>query len=160
MLKKIKRFIILIVIAFCTMSTSWVLLYKWAPVKWTPLMLKRTVQNIGVEGYNNTRTWVDIENISPVMVRAVLASEDGRFMEHWGFDIKELIKDKVDGIVDKIKSDKTLMTRFKSEPVKVVEELIGIDLPDDQIEKLVEAVKAKINLDKVGGLLGGLFGKK
>jgi hypothetical protein len=75
-------------------------------------------------------------------------------------DIKELIKDKVDGIVDKIKSDKTLMTRFKSEPVKVVEELVGIDLPDDQIEKLVEAVKAKINLDKVGGLLGGLFGKK
>ena len=75
-------------------------------------------------------------------------------------DVKELIKDKVDGIVEKIKSDKTLMTRFKSEPVKVVEELIGIDLPDDQIEKLVEAVKAKINLDKVGGLLGGLFGKK
>ena len=75
-------------------------------------------------------------------------------------DVKELIKDKVDGIVDKIKSDKTLMTRFKSEPIKVVEELIGIDLPDDQIEKLVEAVKAKINLDKVGGLLGGLFGKK
>ena len=75
-------------------------------------------------------------------------------------DIKELIKDKVDGIVDKIKSDKNLLARFKSEPVKVVEELVGIDLPDDQIEKLVEAVKAKINLDKVGGLLGGLFGKK
>ena len=75
-------------------------------------------------------------------------------------DIKEIIKDKVDGIVDKIKSDKNLMARFKSEPVKVVEELIGIDLPDEQIEKLVEAVKAKISLDKVGGLLGGLFGKK
>jgi monofunctional biosynthetic peptidoglycan transglycosylase len=26
------------------------------------------------------------------MVRAVMASEDGRFMEHWGFDMKELIK--------------------------------------------------------------------
>ena len=75
-------------------------------------------------------------------------------------DIKELIKDKVDEIVDKIKSDKTLMTRFKSEPIKVVEELIGIDLPDDQIEKLADAVKAKIDLDKVGSLLGGLFGKK
>ena len=75
-------------------------------------------------------------------------------------DIKELIKDKVDGIVDKIKSDKTLMTRFKSEPVKVVEELVGIDLPDDQIEKLADAVKAKIDLDKIGGMLGGLFGKK
>lgn len=92
MLKKIKRFIILTLVAFCTMSTSWVLLYKWAPVKWTPLMLKRTVQNIGEKGYKNIRTWVDLEDISPVMVRAVMASEDGRFMEHWGFDLKELIK--------------------------------------------------------------------
>ena len=92
MLKNIKRFIILTLIAFCTMSTSWVLLYKWAPVKWTPLMLTRTVQNIGEKGYKNTRTWVDLEDISPVMVRAVMASEDGRFMEHWGFDLKELIK--------------------------------------------------------------------
>ena len=92
MLKKIKRFIILTIGAFCTMSTSWVLLYKWTPVKWTPLMLKRTVQNIGEKDYKNTRTWVDLEDISPVMVRAVMASEDGRFMEHWGFDLKELIK--------------------------------------------------------------------
>ena len=92
MVKKIKRFILLTLVAFCTMSTSWVLLYKWTPVKWTPLMLKRTVQNIGEKDYKNTRTWVDLEDISPVMVRAVMASEDGRFMEHWGFDLKELIK--------------------------------------------------------------------
>ena len=92
MLKNIKRFIILTFVAFCTMSTSWVLLYKWAPVKWTPLMFKRTVQNIGEKDYKNTRTWVDLEDISLVMVRAVMASEDGRFMEHWGFDLKELIK--------------------------------------------------------------------
>lgn len=78
-------------------------------------------------------------------------------------DIKELIKDKVDGIVDKIKSDKNLMARFKSEPVKVVEELIGIDLPDELIEKVVDGVKAKVTMDKVGDaleMLGGLFGKK
>ena len=92
MLKKIKKFIILTILAFCAMSTSWVLLYKYVPVKWTPLMLKRTMQNIGEKDYKNTRTWVELENISPVMVRAVMASEDGRFMEHWGFDIKELIK--------------------------------------------------------------------
>ena len=92
MFKKIKRFIILTIIAFCTISTSWVLLYKWVPVKWTPLMLKRTIQNIEVKDYKNSRTWVDIENISPVMVRAVMASEDGRFMEHWGFDLQELRK--------------------------------------------------------------------
>ena len=45
----------------------------------------------------------------------------------------------------------------------VVEDLIGIDLPNDMIEKVVEGVKAKISLDKVGdalGALGSLFGKK
>lgn len=92
MFKKIRRFIILVIVAFFTMSASWVLLYRWVPVKWTPLMLKRTVQNIGEKDYKNTRTWVDLENISPVMVRAVMSSEDGRFMEHRGFDFKELAK--------------------------------------------------------------------
>ena len=37
---------------------------------------------------------------------------------------------------------------------------IGIDLPDDQINDLVEAVKAKLTVDRIGGVLGGLFGKK
>jgi len=92
MWKKIKRITIIIIITFCTLSTTWVLLYKWVPVKWTPLMLKRSIQNVDQEGYRNHRTWVDIEDISPVMVRAVIASEDGRFMEHWGFDLKELLK--------------------------------------------------------------------
>lgn len=74
----------------------------------------------------------------------------------------EQIKEKVEEIVEKIKSDKTLMTRFGKEPVKVVEELIGMDLPDDQIEKVVDMVKAKIDMDKLSGALGGLgklFGK-
>ena len=73
------------------------------------------------------------------------------------------IKAKIEEIVEKVKSDKTLLSRFQSEPIKVVEELIGVDLPDDQIEKIVEAVKAKIDLDKLGGMLGGLgglFGRK
>ena len=92
MFKRISRVLIKIMIGFIVLSLSWVMLYKFVPVKWTPLMLKRSIQNIEQRGYKNTRTWVDIESISPVMVRAVMASEDGRFMEHWGFDIKELIK--------------------------------------------------------------------
>ena len=70
------------------------------------------------------------------------------------------IKAKIEELVNKIKGDKNLLARFKSEPVKVIEELIGIDLPDDQIEKIADGVKAKISLDKLGGALGGLFGKK
>ena len=55
-------------------------------------MLKRSIENIDQKGYRNHRTWVDLEEIAPVMVRAVIASEDGRFMEHNGIDYKELRK--------------------------------------------------------------------
>ena len=79
-------------VAFVVMSVAWVLLYKWVPVQWTPLMLKRGIQNVKVEDYKNVRTWVDIEEVAPVMVRAILASEDGKFMEHNGFDLQELRK--------------------------------------------------------------------
>ena len=75
----------------------------------------------------------------------------------------DFIKDKIEDIVEKIKKDPKLLQKFKDDPIKTVEGLIGIDLPDDQIMKIVDAVKAKINLDKVGDLLGGLgglFGKK
>ncbi len=72
------------------------------------------------------------------------------------FDIKE----KVEDLVERIKNDPKLLANFKDEPVKTIEKLIGIDLPDDQIEKVVDMVKAKIDLDKIGGMLGGLFGKK
>lgn len=75
-------------------------------------------------------------------------------------DMKLDIKAKVEEIVSKIKSDPKLLEKFKKEPVPVVESLLGIDLPDDQIMALVNGVKAKIDLDAIGGVLGGLFGKK
>lgn len=74
-------------------------------------------------------------------------------------DIKAQLKDKIDDIVEKIKSDKNLAAKFQKDPISTVEELIGIDLPNDQIEGIVDAIKAKINLDKLGGDLGKLFGK-
>lgn len=92
MFRKLWKMVMKLAVAFAVISFTWVLLYKWVPVKWTPLMLKRSIQNIEQKDYKNKRTWVDIDEISPVMVRAVLASEDGRFMEHWGFDLKGLYK--------------------------------------------------------------------
>lgn len=70
------------------------------------------------------------------------------------------IKAKIDEIVDKVKNDKTIGEKFAKDPISTIEELIGIDLPNDQIEQVAEAVKAKVNLDKIGGMFGGLFGKK
>ena len=71
-------------------------------------------------------------------------------------DIKEILEK----VVDKIKDDPQLLAKFKKDPVSVVEKLVGIDLPNDQVEKLAELAMAKINVDKVGDMLGGLFGKK
>ena len=68
------------------------------------------------------------------------------------------IKAKIDEIVEKIKSDKKIGEKFQKDPISTIEELIGIDLPNDQIEQVVDAVKAKIDLDKIGNALGGLKG--
>lgn len=38
------------------------------------------------------RTWVDIQDIAPVMRRSVVAAEDANFCRHWGFDMAEIRK--------------------------------------------------------------------
>lgn len=70
------------------------------------------------------------------------------------------IRAKIDELTDKVKNDPEVAAKFKENPVSAVESLLGIDLPDDQVQQVVEAVKAKVSLDKIGGALGGLFGKK
>ena len=70
------------------------------------------------------------------------------------------IKAKIEELVEKIKGDKDLMTKFQKDPITTVEGLLGVDLPNDQVQKIVDGIKAKIDLDKIGGMLGGLFGKK
>jgi len=70
------------------------------------------------------------------------------------------IKAKIDELVNKIKNDKALGAKFQSDPIGTVEDLLGVDLPNDQVAKIVDGIKAKISLDKLGGALGGLFGKK
>lgn len=70
------------------------------------------------------------------------------------------IKAKINELVEKIKNDPKLAEKFQKEPVAAIEGLLGVDLPDGQVEKIVEGVKAKISIDKLGGALSGLLGKK
>ena len=66
------------------------------------------------------------------------------------------IKAKIEEIVEKIQSDKSLLANFQKEPIPTVEKLIGVDLPDDLIMNVVEGVKAKLAVDSVSDLLGGI----
>ena len=69
-------------------------------------------------------------------------------------DIKKIAEE----LIEKIQKNPKLLAEFKDEPIKVIEELTGLDLPNDQLEKLAQLIKAKIDMDKVGDLLGGLGG--
>ncbi|MNW56262.1 hypothetical protein D3C74_339700 [compost metagenome] len=66
------------------------------------------------------------------------------------------IKAKIDEIVTKVKNDKDFSSKFMSDPVSSIESVIGIDLPNDQINALIDGVKAKISLDKAGDMLGSI----
>ena len=66
------------------------------------------------------------------------------------------VKAKINELVEKIKADPQMLARFKEEPVAVIEGLLGMDLPDDMVTKVVEGVKAKIAVDKLSGGLGAL----
>ena len=67
-------------------------------------------------------------------------------------DIKELIEK----AVDLLTKDENLMENFKKDPIKTVEKLLNVDLPDDVIAKIVDGVKAKVTLDKLGDGLNAL----
>lgn len=64
------------------------------------------------------------------------------------------IKAEITKVVEKITKDEKLMDQFKKDPVKAVESVIGVDLPDDMIKKVVDGVKAKISVDKLGDIAG------
>ena len=66
------------------------------------------------------------------------------------------IKEQIESIVEKLQKDKALQAQFKKDPVKAVEKLLGVDLPDDMVEKVVAGIKAKLSLDDVSGIVGNL----
>ena len=59
------------------------------------------------------------------------------------------IKAKIDELVNKVKN--------KENPTKAVESVLGIDLPDEQINKIINGIKTKISIDDITGKLGGFF---
>jgi len=66
------------------------------------------------------------------------------------------IKEQIEKMAKKVLSDKDLMDLFKKDPVKAVEKILGVDLPDDIIEKVVAGVKAQITVDSAKDVMGAL----
>ena len=58
------------------------------------------------------------------------------------------LKAQITEIIEKVTKDENLRQQFLKDPVKTVE-----GLPDESIRKIVDGVKAKISVDKIGGIL-------
>ncbi|MCM1063195.1 MAG: hypothetical protein NC420_01785 [Eubacterium sp.] len=68
------------------------------------------------------------------------------------------IKEQVTKAVEKITKDKKLQEQFQKEPVKALENVLGVDLPDEIVDQVVKGVKAKLTADKVSGAVDSLKG--
>ena len=72
------------------------------------------------------------------------------------------VKEKIEELVGKIKNDASLQEQFKKDPVKAVESLLGVDLPDDTVKQIADSIKLKLAGDNVQGAVDkvkNLFGK-
>lgn len=92
-MSKVTRFLFKLFLWFLGLSLFFVVLFKFIPVPFTPLMIIRVIENksAGKEIYFS-HDWEPIENISINLQKAVIASEDGTFLIHNGFDFKALQK--------------------------------------------------------------------
>ncbi len=91
--RRFLRFIRNLILLFFIVSISWVVIARFVPVLVTPLMMIRSVEAI-FDGKTpkNSKKWVSIDDISPNLVQAVVASEDNLFMTHHGFSFEDINK--------------------------------------------------------------------
>jgi monofunctional glycosyltransferase len=90
---KVKRFLFKAFIWFNIISIVLVLLFKFVPVPFTPLMIARSIeQKMAGKEMVCSHDWVPLEDISMNLQKAVVASEDGMFLKHNGFDFSAMNK--------------------------------------------------------------------
>ena len=72
-------------------------------------------------------------------------------------DMNEILKLAAQ-VAQKLGKDENLLEAFKKDPVTVIEKKLGIDLPNDQLNALIDGIKAKLKADDVLDAAGKLFG--
>ena len=83
----VRAVIIAVLLVFFIGPVVVVAIYRFVPPPVTYLMVQRAFEGRGFE-----RKWVPMDQISPSLVRAVIAAEDARFCEHGGFDFAAIRK--------------------------------------------------------------------
>lgn len=68
------------------------------------------------------------------------------------------LKEQISKIIEEISKNPNIKEQFDKEPVKVIEKIIGVDLPDDIVLKIIDGVKAKLTLDGASKVVDSLKG--
>jgi len=93
MFKKILRLLYKLMLWFVVVSVLSVLLLRFIPIPFTPLMISRAFeQKADGQEMHSSHDWVPIEEISPNLQKAVIASEDDKFLTHHGFNFDAMYK--------------------------------------------------------------------
>lgn len=93
MIKKIFRVFLKTVIWFIAISILSVIFFRFVPIPVTPLMLIRCIeQKANGKEMKLKKDWVSLDKISSAMPLAVIAAEDQKFEEHFGFDLEAIKK--------------------------------------------------------------------
>jgi monofunctional biosynthetic peptidoglycan transglycosylase len=77
---------------FVLFSIVLVVVLRWLPVSYTPLMFIRYVQHDGKEKARIEHEWISRNDIPNHLELAVVCCEDQRFLTHHGFDFEEIQK--------------------------------------------------------------------
>ena len=93
-LRKLTHAIVWALVGWLLLTVAAVLLLRWFNPPSSAFMTTARVQ--ALVSRDNTfvfrHRWVDLAHISPNLALAVVASEDQKFPEHWGFDVQAIEK--------------------------------------------------------------------
>lgn len=90
----LRRLLLRILAALAVFWGGGIALFSVVPVPFSAVMAERQISAwlSGEFGYVAHSDWVSMADISPWMGLAVIAAEDQKFPEHWGFDVPAIEK--------------------------------------------------------------------
>jgi monofunctional biosynthetic peptidoglycan transglycosylase len=93
-LTRLARWSLGLIVVCIAASVGLVALLRWINPPFTAFMIQTQLAAWSKRDrtYVSRHRWVDLERISPNLPLAVVASEDQKFPEHWGFDVEAIEK--------------------------------------------------------------------
>lgn len=86
--RRLARWLFVLALGLLAFSVALVLVFRWVPPPGTALMLERKIEAWRAdETLTLRRQWQSWERLPDNLKMAVIAAEDQRFVEHWGFDV-------------------------------------------------------------------------